>query len=326
MTTLAKTVRVHRPGGPEAMQLDDWPREKPSPGHVLVRVEAAGVNFIDVYHRTGQYPRELPAGLGIEGAGVVEEVGSGVDQAVGARVGWVGVLGSYGTHVIATPDRLIPIPMGVTFEQAASSLLQGMTAHYLAHSTFGLAAGHTCLVHAASGGVGRLLCQFAKRAGATVIGTTSTEEKAVCAQEAGADFVIRYRDYVSAVQEITAGSGVDVIYDSVGKATFENGFDCLAPRGTMVLFGRSSGAVSPVDPQFLSRKGSVFLTRPTLMDYMRSRSETEERAGDVLGSVASGELSLLIHQSFPLGEARLAHAMLESRQTKGKLLLVPDHR
>jgi NADPH2:quinone reductase len=308
------------------MGLEELPTPKPGDGQALVRIEAAGVNFIDVYQRTGLYKNPLPYGLGLEGAGVVEAVGSGVTTVrVGDRVAWTGIPGSYATHNVVPADKLVTLPAGVDARAGASAMLQGMTAHYLAHSTYPLKAGDTCVVHAAAGGVGLLLCQMAKRAGARVIGTVSTEEKAKLAREAGAHDVILYtrQDFEAEVKRLTGGKGVQVIYDSVGKDTFEKGFNCLATRGYMVLYGASSGPVAPLDPQALNAKGSLFLTRPSLFHYTATREDLAKRAGDVLGWIQKGELKLRIGATFPLAEAAKAHQDLEGRRTTGKVLLIP---
>jgi NADPH:quinone reductase len=302
------------------------PTPKPADGQALVRIEAAGVNFIDVYQRTGLYKNPLPYGLGLEGAGVVEAVGSGVTTIrVGDRVAWTGIPGSYATHNVVPVDKLVALPAGVDARAGASAMLQGMTAHYLAHSTYPLKHGDTCLVHAAAGGVGLLLCQMARRAGARVIGTVSTEEKAKLAREAGAHDVILYtrQDFVAEVNRLTGGKKLQVVYDSVGKDTFEKGFDCLAPRGYMVLYGASSGPVGAFDPQLLNAKGSLFLTRPSLFHHMASRDELVKRAGEVLSWIQKGELKLRIGATFPLAEAAHAHRDLEGRRTTGKVLLIP---
>ena len=280
-----KAIRVHASGGPEALVFEDVPEPTPKPGEAIVRIEAAGVNFIDVYQRSGLYKGQLPVPLGLEGAGVVEAVGHGVTTVrAGDHVAWTGVPGSYATHNVVPADRLVALPTGVDARAGASAMLQGMTAHYLAHSTYPLKHGDTCLVHAAAGGVGLLLCQMARRAGARVIGTVSTEDKAKLAREAGAHDVILYthQDFVAEVIRLTGGKKVQVVYDSVGKDTFEKGFECLAPRGYMVLYGASSGPVAPFDPQLLNAKGSVFLTRASLFHYMASRDEHVKRAGEVL--------------------------------------------
>ena len=321
-----RAIRIQQFGGPEAMGLEELPTPKPGDGQALVRIEAAGVNFIDVYQRTGLYKNPLPYGLGLEGAGVVEAVGAGVTTVrVGDRVAWTGIPGSYATHNVVPADKLVTLPAGVDARAGASAMLQGMTAHYLAHSTYPLKAGDTCVVHAAAGGVGLLLCQMAKRAGARVIGTVSTEEKAKLAREAGAHDVILYtrQDFEAEVKRLTGGKGVQVIYDSVGKDTFEKGFNCLAMRGYMVLYGASSGPVAPLDPQALNAKGSLFLTRPSLFHYTATREDLAKRAGDVLGWIQKGELKLRIGATFPLAEAAKAHQDLEGRRTTGKVLLIP---
>lgn len=293
---------------------------------MLVRVEAAGVNFIDVDHRSGAYPRELPFTLGEEGAGVIEALGPDVrDLRPGDRVAWASASGSYATHVVARAERVVSVPEGVTTRQAAAAMLQGMTADYLAHSTFPLEDGQTCLVHAAAGGVGLLLVQMAKRAGARVFGTASTDEKAALAREAGAEAVIVYarEAFDEAVRKLTAGRGVDVVYDSVGESTFEGSLKALRPRGMLVLFGQSSGRVPPVDLQVLAARGSLFVARPTLRDYIATRAELVERAERVLGAIARGELHVRIHAEYPLARAADAHRDLAARTTTGKLLLIP---
>jgi NADPH2:quinone reductase len=319
-------IRPDHTGGPEVMTLVELATPVPGPGQALVRVEAAGVNFLDIYQRSGQYAMPLPIPLGAEGAGIVEAVGSlDAPLAVGERVAWASVPGSYATHVVAPVDKLVPVPSGVDAKVAAASMLQGMTAHYLAHTTYPLGPGDTCLVHAAAGGVGLLLCQMARRAGARVIGTVSTEEKAALARGAGADEIILYTkdDFVAASRRITGGLGVSVVYDGVGRTTFDKSLDCLRPRGTLALFGQSSGAVPPVDLQVLAQKGSLFVTRPTLGSYVASRAELLERAGAVLLAVARGELTVRIAAALPLAEAARAHELLGGRHTAGKVLLVP---
>ena len=291
-----------------------------------MRVEAAGVNFIDVYLRTGVYAREMPLSLGEEGAGVVESVGEGVTEVhAGQRVAWAQASGSYATHVVARADKLVPVPDGVSARVAAAAMLQGMTAHYLSHATFPLARGQTCLVHAAAGGVGLLLTQLAKRIGARVIGTTSTEDKAKRARDAGADEVILYtrEPFDEAARRLTGGAGVHVVYDSVGQSTFDQSLLALRPRGMLVLYGQSSGKVPPVDLQVLNARGSLYVTRPTLGHYVATRAELLERAGAVLGAVARGELDVRVHGDYPLENAPKAHRDLESRATSGKLLLIP---
>ncbi len=322
-----KAIRVDRPGGPEAMALVELPTPSPGEGEVIVRVEAAGVNFVDIYHRSGAYPREAPFALGDEGAGVVESVGAGVtDARIGDRVAWASAPGSYATHVRVRADRMVPVPEGVTSQQAAAVLLQGMTADYLARSTFPLARGDTCVVHAAAGGLGLLLVQMARRAGARVIGTTSTEAKARSARDAGAEEVLLHAQgpFDEGVRTLTAGRGVDVVYDSIGEATFAQSLLCLRPRGMLVLCGQSSGRVPPLDLQVLAARGSLFVTRPTLRDYIATRAELLERSGRVLEAVGRGELSVTIHRTYPLAHAADAHRDLASRATTGKLLLVPE--
>ncbi len=321
-----KAVRVHRPGGPEAMRYEETPDPVAGEGEALVRVAAAGVNFIDVYYRTGTYPAPVPFTLGREGAGTVVAVGPGVrDVRPGDRVAYEGAAGSYAELQAVRAERLVPLPDGVTFEQGAAAMLQGMTAHYLAASTYSLGSGDTCLVHAAAGGVGLLLCRIASRRGARVIGTVSTEAKAALAREAGADEVILYtrEDFAARARELTGGRGVQVVYDSVGRTTFNGSLDALAPRGLLALFGQSSGAVDPVDPQLLNRKGSLYLTRPTLGNYVTTREELLWRAGEVLGWVAEGVLPLRVDRVLPLSQAAEAHRALESRETAGKVLLAP---
>jgi NADPH2:quinone reductase len=289
-------------------------------------MEASGVNFIDVYQRSGLYKGALPVPLGLEGAGVVEKVGAGVSTVgAGERVAWTGVPGSYATHNLVPADRLVTLPAGLDARAGAAAMLQGMTAHYLAHTTYHLRPGDTCLVHAAAGGVGLLLCQMARRAGARVIGTVSTEEKARLAREAGAHEVVLYtkQDFEAEVKRLTDGKGLQVVYDSVGKDTFEKSLNCLAPRGYLVLYGQSSGSVGPLDPQVLNAKGSLFLTRPSLNHHILTREELLQRAGDVLGWIQKGQLTLRIGATFPLAEAAEAHRQLEGRKTTGKVLLIP---
>ncbi len=321
-----KAIRVHRTGGPEVLQAEDAVIPEPGPGQALIRVDAIGVNFVEIYQRTGLYKVPLPFTCGTEAAGTVEAVGPGVTTVQrGDRVASVNVLGAYAEYAVAPADRLVPLPDRVSTHQAAAVMLQGMTAEYLTTSTFPLQRGQTCLVHAAAGGVGLLLCQMAHRAGARVIGTVSTEAKARLAREAGADEVIRYTesDFESEVKRLTGGAGVTVVYDSVGATTFTKGLSCLMPRGMMVLFGQSSGPVEPIEVQLLAQKGSLFLTRPTLPHYIATRAELLERAGDVLGAVASGGLAVRIELEIPLAQAADAHRALEARSTTGKMLLVP---
>jgi NADPH:quinone reductase len=321
-----KAVRVHSTGGPEVLRYEDVPRPSPSEGQALVRVSAVGVNFIEVYQRSGLYPLTLPFIPGSEAAGIVEQVASDVTGVkVGQRVASVSFLGAYAEYALAPADRLVILPDRVTDRIGAAVMLQGTTAHYLTHSTYALSSSDTCLVHAAAGGTGLLLCQMARRRGARVIGTVSTEQKAALARAAGADEIILYtsQDFVAETKRLTEGAGVQVIYDSVGKTTFLKGLDCLARRGMMVLFGQSSGPVDPFNPQILNQKGSLFLTRPTLLHYVSTRAELLERADAVLGWVADGMLEVRIEREFPLADAVEAHRALESRRTTGKLLLIP---
>jgi NADPH2:quinone reductase len=322
-----KAIRVHETGGPETMVLDELEDPTPRAGHLVVRVAAAGVNYIDVYQRTGYYPAPRPVAMGMEAAGLVEAAGDDVPERFGpgARVAWIGLPGAYATHARIPVERAVLIPEGVDTRVAAAVMLQGMTAQYLTRSTYRLESGHTCLVHAAAGGVGLLLCQMARQAGARVIGTVSTEAKAEKARAAGADEVILYTrsDFVAETRRLTGGKGVEVVYDAVGQTTFEGSLDCLALRGMLVSYGQSSGPIAPFDPQLLSRKGSLFLSRPTLFHYVHTREELDERAGDVLGRVAAGTLEVTIDRALPLAEAAEAHRLLEGRQTMGKVLLVP---
>jgi len=321
-----KAIRVHAPGGPDALRYEDVPRPTPGPGQVLVKIEAAGVNFIDVYQRTGLYKVPLPFTLGQEAAGSVAAVGPGVKEPkVGDRVAYTSILGAYAEYAVVPAERVVVLPDGVSTKQGAAAMLQGMTAHYLATSTYPLESGNACLVHAAAGGVGLLLCQVAKLRGARVLGTVSTREKAALARAAGAAEVILYteQDFEAEAKRLTNGAGLQVIYDSVGKTTFEKGLSCLAPRGMMVLFGQSSGPVGPFDPQVLSQKGSLFLTRPTLAHYILTRPELVARAGEVLGWIKSGKLKLRIDREVPLAQVAEAHRLLEGRKTTGKVLLIP---
>ena len=321
-----KAIRVHECGGPEALRYEEIPQPEPGPGEARVRIEAAGLNFIDIYHRTGQYPVPTPFTPGVEGAGVVDAIGPGVSEVKpGDRVAYAMQRGSYAEYAVVPARLLVPIPAGISTQQAAAVMLQGMTAHYLAFSTYPLRAGDTALIHAAAGGVGLLLVQLAKRCRARVIGTVSTEEKARLAQEAGADEVIRYTevDFEEEVKRLTAGRGVDVVYDSVGKTTFDKSLNCLRPRGYLVLYGQASGAVPPIDPQILNAKGSLFLTRPSLGHYIADRTELLQRAGDLFRWMQSGELQVRIDRTWPLAEAAEAHRYMEARQTKGKVLLIP---
>ncbi len=322
-----KIVHVKEPGGPEKMELVEAPKPQPGPKQALVRMAAIGVNFIDVYFRMGRYKSDLPIVLGNEGAGTVEAIGPEVTEvAVGDRVAWAMARGSYAEYAAVPSAMLVKLPAGLDFQSAAAAMLQGMTAHYLTHSTFPLQTGSTCLVHAAAGGTGGLIVQMAKIRGARVFGTVSTEEKARVAREAGADETILYtqQNFETEVKRLTGGHGVDVVYDSVAQTTFEQSLNSLRPRGVMALFGQSSGPVPPFDPNILNGKGSLFLTRPSLAHYLLTRDELLWRAGDVLGWVASGKLKLRIDRSYPLADAAAAHRDLEGRKTTGKLLLIPQ--
>lgn len=322
-----KAIRVHAHGGPEVLRLDEVDPPQPGAGEAVVAVEAAGLNFIDVYFRTGLYkPAGLPFVPGQEGAGTVAAVGPGVTEvAAGDRVAWTSVMGAYAQRAVVPAARLVKLPEGVSARQGAAVMLQGTTAHYLTTSTYPLRAGEACLVHAAAGGVGLLLVQMARARGARVLGTVSTEEKAALAREAGADEVVLYTkdDFEAAARQFTSGRGLSVIYDGVGQATFDKGLRCLAPRGTMVLFGQSSGPVPAFDPLVLSQKGSLFLTRPRLNDYIATREELVSRAGEVLEWVRDGRLRVRVAAEFPLAEAAEAHRALEGRKTTGKVLLLP---
>jgi NADPH2:quinone reductase len=321
-----KAIRVHGTGGPEVLKYEDVPDPVPSAGEAVVKLDAAGVNFIDINYRTGQYKATFPMIAGVEGSGSVTAIGPNAkDVKVGDRVAYCGVSGSYAQFSAVPADRLVPVPREITTLQAAAAMLQGMTAHYLTSSTYPLKPGDTCLVQAAAGGVGLLLCQIAKLRGARVLGTVSTEEKAKLAREAGADEVILYtrQDFEAEVKRLTAGKGLQVVYDSVGETTFAKSLNCLAPRGMMVLFGQSSGPVKSVDPQVLNQKGSLFFTRPSLPHHTATRSELLARAGEVLGWISQGKLKLRISAEIPLKDAAEAHRQLESRKTTGKLLLIP---
>jgi NADPH2:quinone reductase len=311
-----KAIQVMEPGGPEALQLVDTPTPEPGPNQVLVRLAASGVNFIDVYFRAGLYKADRPIAIGSEGAGTVAAVGSGVTEfRAGDRVAYAMQRGSYAEYAVVTASQLVPIPDSVDFETAAAVMLQGMTAHYLTQSTFALTSGHTCLVHAAAGGAGRLIAQMAKARGARVLGTVSSDEKARVAREAGVDEAIIYtsEDFEAEVKRLTNG---------LGKTTFDKSLSSLAPRGMLVLCGQSSGPVGPFDPQLLNPRGSLFLTRPSLTHYLLTREELLWRATDVLRAVASGTLKIHIDRSYPLADAAQAHRDLESRRTVGKLLLM----
>jgi NADPH2:quinone reductase len=321
-----KAIQVKRTGGPEVLEYVDLPTPQPKASEALVKIAAAGVNFIDIYNREGRYKAPLPFVLGQEAAGVVTEVGKDVITVKpGDRVAYTGVMGSYAEYAAVPADRLVKIPDGVSERDAAAAMLQGMTAHYLSHDTFPLKKGQTALIHAAAGGVGLLLVQMAHHIGARVIGTVSTEAKAKLAREAGADEVILYtqQDFEAETKRLTDGKGVDVVYDSVGKTTFEKGLNVLRPRGMMVLYGGSSGAVPPFDLILLSQKGSLFVTRPTLGHYISTREELLNRASAVLGMIKAGVLKLRIEHVYPLKDAAQAHRDLEGRKTTGKLLLIP---
>jgi NADPH:quinone reductase len=319
-----KAIQIRQTGGPEVMALVDIPAPQPGPGEALVKVRASGVNFIDVYYREGRYKTGLPFVNGQEGAGVVERVGAGVSEIKpGDAVAWSSVLGSYAEYAVVPVDKLVKVPDGMDLKLAAAVMLQGMTAHYLSHSTFAVKQGDTALIHAAAGGVGLLLTQMATHLGARVIGTVSTLEKEKLVREAGAAEVIRYTeaDFEAETKRLTNGRGVDVVYDSVGQNTFEKSLNCLRPRGLLALFGGSSGAVHPFDLIELSKKGSLFVTRPTLKDYIATREELLSRANDVLRAVQAGKLKVCLEHVYPLAQAAQAHRELESRKTTGKLLL-----
>ena len=321
-----KAVRVNEFGGPEALVYEEIPDPAPGEGEALVKIGASGINYIDVYYRTGQYPADPPFTSGQEAAGVVESVGDGVEGlSAGDNVAYEGVLGSYAEYAVVPAHKLVPLPDGVDAKTAAAVLLQGMTAHYLVRDTYKLGPGDTALLHAAAGGVGLLLIQMVKKAGATAIGTVSTEAKAALAREAGADEVILYteQDFEAETRRITGGRGVDVVYDSVGKSTFDKSLNCLRPRGTLALFGQASGAVGPLQLQRLNAGGSLFVTRPSLVHHTLTREELVGRANDVFEMVASGELSVRIDREFPLSAAAEAHRRLEGRLSTGKLLLIP---
>jgi NADPH:quinone reductase len=321
-----KAIRVHAAGGPEALKLDDIPAPSPKAGEALVKVDAAGLNYIDVYFRTGMYNAELPLTIGMEAGGTVTAVGSNVSEVkVGDKVAYTGVAGAYAEQAVVPSSKLVVLPAGVSTKQGAAAMLQGMTAHYLATSTYPLKHGDTCLVHAAAGGVGLLLCQIAKLRGARVIGTVSTDDKAKLAREAGADETIIYtrQDFEAEVKRMTDGKGVQVVYDAVGKTTWDKSLNSLAPRGLIALYGQSSGPIGQIDPQIFNAKGSLFLTRPSLGHYTATREELLQRAGEVLGWVRDGKLKLRMEFEFPLKDAAEAHRALEGRKTTGKVLLTP---
>ena len=319
-------IRVQQYGDPEVLRVDKTLIPVPGEGQALIKLHACGVNFIDVYHRTGLYKVPVPFTPGMEGAGVVESIGTNVTEVQpGDRVAYAMALGSYAEYALVPGWQLVKLPDGLNYQLGAAVMLQGMTAHYLTQTTFPLKPGDTVLLHAAAGGAGLLITQMAKHQGARVFGTVSTEEKAKLAREAGADEIIVYTrsDFEAEVKKFTSGKGVNVVYDSVGKTTFEKSLNCLAPRGTLVLFGQSSGPVAPLDPGLLATKGSLFLTRPSLAHYAAAREELLYRAGDVLDWVASGELKVRLGKTFPLTEAAEAHRELEGRRTAGKILLIP---
>jgi NADPH2:quinone reductase len=321
-----KAIQIKQTGGPEVMELVDLPIPQPKPNEAVVKIAAAGVNFIDIYNRSGHYKAPLPLVLGQEAAGTVSAVGSDVrGVAVGDRVAYTLTLGSYAEYAAVPADKLVKIPSGVSERDAAAAILQGMTAHYLAYDTYPLKKGETALIHAAAGGVGLLLVQMAHNLGVRVIGTVSTAEKARLARDAGADEIILYTqsDFEAETKRLTAGKGVDVVYDSVGKTTFEKGLNLLRPRGMMALFGGSSGPVAPVDPLVLTQKGSIFLTRPSLGAYVITPEDLQRRAGAVFGMIRDGKLKLRIEHVYPLAQAQQAHRDLEGRKTTGKLLLIP---
>lgn len=321
-----RAIQVKKAGGPEVLIVADLPVPKPKTNEVVVKITTAGVNFIDIYQREGRYSVPLPFVLGQEGAGTVSDVGANVkDIKGGDRVAWTGIMGSYAEYAAVPADRVVSIPKGSSDQQATAAMLQGMTAHYLAHDTYRLKKGDTALVHAAAGGVGLLLVQMAHHIGARVIGTVSTEEKATLAREAGADEIILYTqtDFEAETKRLTANKCVQVVYDSVGKTTFEKGLNVLAPRGMMVLYGGSSGAVPPFDLIALSQKGSLYVTRPTLASYVASREELVSRSSAVFDMILSGKLKMRIEHTYPLAEVQRAHRDLEGRMTTGKLLLIP---
>jgi NADPH:quinone reductase len=323
---MMKAVRIYKIGGPEVLSYEDVPLPEPGAGQVRVKIEAIGVNYADIYQRSGLYPSQLPTTLGQEAAGVVDAVGPDVtDVRVGERVAYTSQPGVYAEYAVVAASFLVPLPEGIETQTAAAVMLQGMTAHYLALSTYALKSGEVALVHAAAGGVGQLLVQIARRQGTRVIGTVSTEEKARLAREAGASDIILYTqtDFAPETRRLTSGTGAHVVYDSVGKTTFEGSLDSLRPRGYLVLFGQSSGPVSSFDPQVLNRKGSLFLTRPTLVNYIATREELLWRSSDLFKWIKDSELKVRIDKTFPLSAAAEAHRHLEGRQTRGKVLLIP---
>ncbi len=321
-----KAIRVNENGGPEVLSFEDIEQPSPGSGEVLVKIEAAGINYIDTYQRSGLYQIPLPSTLGLEAAGTVTEIGSDVSQfKVGDRVAYTNVAGAYAEYAVVPAEKLVHLPDGVSFNEGAAAMLQGCTAHYLCRSTYPVKAGDRCLIHAAAGGVGLILIQMVKMLGGTVIGTVSTEEKAELAKQAGADDVILYteQDFETEVKRLTDGAGVNVAYDSVGKATFAKSIDCLAKFGYMVLYGNASGPVTEFNPATLGPKGSLFLTRPTLFDYVASRADLEWRSGEVLQWITEGKIKLRLEHFFPLAEVQQAHEALEGRKTTGKVILTP---
>jgi len=321
-----KAIRVNAPGGPDVLRFEDTPEPTPKAGEATVKVDAAGINYIDVYQRSGQYKLALPLTLGLEAGGTVTAVGPNVSEVkVGDKVAYTGVPGAYAQYAAVPAARLVVLPQGISTRQGAAAMLQGLTAHYLACSTYPLKSGDTCLVHAAAGGVGLLLCQIAKMRGARVIGTVSTEDKAKLAREAGAADVILYtkQDFEAEVKRLTDGKGLQVVYDSVGQTTFDKGFNCLAPRGMMALYGQSSGPIGPFDLQVLNAKGSLFVTRPSLNHHIITRAELLQRSEELLGWIRDGKLKLRTEYEFPLKDAADAHRALEARKTTGKVLLIP---
>lgn len=321
-----KAIQIQKAGGPEVLTFVDIPAPKPKPNEAVVKISAAGVNFIDVYFREGRYPATLPFVSGQEASGIVSEVGSDVKSfKPGDRVAYTGIQGAYAEYAAVPEDRLVRLPSGITDQQAAAAMLQGMTAHYLVHDSYALKKGEIALIHAAAGGVGLLLVQMAKNIGARVIATVGTEEKAKLAREAGADEIILYaqQDFEVETKRLTDGKGVHVIYDGVGKTTFDKDLNVLRPRGYLVLFGASSGAVPPFDLVKLSQKGSLFITRPTLVHHIATHEELQRRAVDVLSMISKGKLKLRIEHIYALRDAQQAHRDLEARKTTGKLLLIP---
>ena len=324
---MARAIRIHHTGGPEVLQIEDVEVGAPGAGQARIRQTAIGINYIDTYHRTGLYPVPLPTGIGLEGAGVVEAVGADVtDLKAGDRVAYAGgPVGAYCTERVMPADRLVKLPEGISDQQGAAMMLKGMTVQYLVRSTYRVQTGETVLFHAAAGGVGLIACQWLKDLGVRVIGTVGSDEKAALAQAHGCEFPVVYtrEDFVARVKEITGGKGVPVVYDSIGKDTFDRSLDCLRPRGIMVLFGAASGPVPPFDTQILAQKGSLFLTRPTLFAYTASREDLVAAATELFQAVIAGKVKIEVSRTYPLADAQQAHRDLESRKTTGSLLLVP---